>query len=51
MRQVNFVSVVLAQIAPLNLEFARRAVREFLKSDNLPNTYVNDLTGWTEACK
>ncbi len=40
MRQVNFVSVVLAQIAPLNLEFARRAVLEFLKSDNLPNTYV-----------
>ncbi len=40
MRQVNFVSVVLGQIAPLNLEFARRAVLEFLKSDNLPNTYV-----------
>src|ERR1700733_10863108 len=40
MRQVNFVSIVLAQIAPLNLEFARRAVLEFLKSDNLPNTYV-----------
>jgi len=40
MRQVNFVSVVFAGIAPLNLEFARRAVLEFLKSDNLPNTYV-----------
>lgn len=40
MRQVNFVSVVLAQIAPLNLEFARRALQEFLKSDTLPNTYV-----------
>jgi VWFA-related protein len=40
MRQVNFVSIVLAEIAPLNLEFARRAVLEFLKSDNLPNTYV-----------
>jgi VWFA-related protein len=40
MRQVNFVSVVFAEIAPLNLEFARRAVLEFLKSDNLPNTYV-----------
>ena len=40
MRQVNFVSVVFAQVAPLNLEFARRAVLEFLKSDNLPNTYV-----------
>lgn len=40
MRQVNFVSVVFAGIAPLNLEFARLAVLEFLKSDNLPNTYV-----------
>lgn len=40
MRQVNFVSVVFAEIAPLNLEFARRAVQEFLKSDDLPNTYV-----------
>jgi VWFA-related protein len=40
LRQLNFVSVVFAGIAPLNLEFARRAVAEFLKSDNLPNTYV-----------
>jgi VWFA-related protein len=40
MRQVNFVSIVFAEIGPLNLEFARRAVLEFLKSDNLPNTYV-----------
>src|SRR5271166_4935260 len=40
MRQVNFVTVVFAGIAPLNLEFARRAVLEFLQSDNLPNTYV-----------
>lgn len=40
LRQVNFVSVVFAGIAPLNMEFARRAVQEFLKSDNLPNTYV-----------
>lgn len=40
MRQVNFVSIVFAEIAPLNLEFARRATLEFLKSDNLPNTYV-----------
>lgn len=40
MRQVNFVSVVFAQIAPLNLEFARHALQEFLKTDNLPNTYV-----------
>ena len=44
MRQVNFVSVVFAQIAPLNLEFARRAVLEFLKSDDLPNTYVTLYT-------
>jgi VWFA-related protein len=40
MRQVNFVSVVFSQIAPLNLNFAREAVLEFLKSDTLPNTYV-----------
>lgn len=40
MRQVNFVSVVFAEIAPLNLEFSRRAVQEFLKSDNVPNTFV-----------
>ncbi len=40
LRQLNFVSVVFAQIAPLNLEFARTAVLEFLKSDTLPNTYV-----------
>ncbi len=38
--EVNFVSIVFAQIAPLNLEFAREAVQEFLKSDTLPNTYV-----------
>ena len=38
--ELNFVSVVLAQIAPLNLEFARQAVVEFLKSGRLPNTYV-----------
>ena len=40
LRQVNFVSVVFAQISPQNMEFAREAVREFLKSDNLPNTYI-----------
>jgi len=40
LRELNFVSVVFAQIAPLNLEFARQAVQEFLKSDTLPNTYV-----------
>lgn len=40
LRQINFVSVVLAQISPLDLEFAREAVNEFLKSDTLPNTYV-----------
>jgi VWFA-related protein len=38
--ELNFVSVVFAQIAPLNLEFAREAVLEFLKSGHLPNTYV-----------
>ncbi|MGD0568250.1 MAG: VWA domain-containing protein [Candidatus Sulfotelmatobacter sp.] len=38
--EINFVSIVFAQIAPLNLEFARQAVLEFLKNDNFPNTYV-----------
>ena len=41
LRQLNFVAIVFADIAPLNLEFARTAVLEFLKSDNLPNTYVS----------
>ncbi len=40
LRELNFVSVVFAQIAPLHLEFAHRAVLEFLKSGSLPNTYV-----------
>lgn len=40
LQQTNFVSVVFGQIAPLDMEFAREAVLEFLKSDNLPNTYV-----------
>ena len=38
--ELNFVSIVFAQIAPLNLEFAREAVLEFLKSGRFPNTYV-----------
>ena len=40
LRELNFVSVVFAQIAQPNLEFARQAVLEFLKSGRLPNTYV-----------
>jgi VWFA-related protein len=40
LRELNFVSIVFAQIAPLNLEFARTAVLEFLKSGQLPNSYV-----------
>ncbi|HSS97593.1 MAG TPA: VWA domain-containing protein [Terriglobales bacterium] len=40
LRELNFVSIVFAQIAPLNLEFAREAVLQFLKSGKLPNTYV-----------
>jgi VWFA-related protein len=40
LREINFVSVVFADIAPLNLEFARQSVLEFLKHDNFPNTYV-----------
>jgi len=41
LHQMNFVAIVFGDIAPLNLEFARQAVQEFLKSDNLPNTYVS----------
>ncbi len=40
LRQLNFVSVVFAATAPLNREFAREAVLDFLKSDSLPNTFV-----------
>ncbi len=40
LRQINFVSVVLAQVAPKDLAFARDAVLEFLKNDTFPNTYV-----------
>lgn len=40
LHELNFVSIVFAQIAPLNLQFAREAVLEFLKSGRLPNTYV-----------
>lgn len=41
LHQLNFVAVVFADIAPLNLEFARHAVQEFLQSENLPNTYIS----------
>jgi len=44
LKQINFVSVVFAQISPLDLDFARRAVLEFLKSDTLPNTFVTVYT-------
>jgi VWFA-related protein len=40
LKQLNFVSIVFAPTAPLNREFAREAVLDFLKSDTLPNTYV-----------
>ncbi|MGO9085161.1 MAG: VWA domain-containing protein [Terriglobales bacterium] len=40
LRELNFVSIVFAQIAPLNLEFAHQSVLEFLNSGSLPNTYV-----------
>lgn len=40
LQQVNFVSIVFGPTAPLNREFAREAVDDFLKSDSLPNTYV-----------
>lgn len=41
LRQLNFVGVVFADIAPLNLSFAREAVLEFLGSGNFPNTYIS----------
>ena len=40
LKEINFVSIVFARIAPLDLEFAREAVQDFLKSETLPNTYV-----------
>ena len=40
LRELNFVSIVFAPTAPLNREFAREAVMEFLKSDSLPNTFI-----------
>ncbi len=40
LNELNFVSIVFAQVAPLNLEFARDAVSRFLQSGHLPNTYV-----------
>ena len=40
LEQVNFVSIVFGPVAPLNREFAREAVTDFLKSDSLPNTFV-----------
>ena len=38
LKQLNFVSIVFAPTAPLNREFAREAVLDFLTSDTLPNT-------------
>ena len=40
LKQINFVSIVFAPTAPLNREFAREAVDDFLAGDSLPNTYV-----------
>src|SRR5258708_1744143 len=40
-KQLNFVSVIMAEIAPLNLRFANEAVHDFLNSGDLPNTYVS----------
>lgn len=40
LREVNFVSIVFAPMQRGNLAFAREAVRELLKSDVLPNTYI-----------
>jgi VWFA-related protein len=41
LRQINFVAIVIADVAPLNLQFAREAVRDFVSSGSLPNTYVS----------
>jgi VWFA-related protein len=41
LHDLNFVAVVFADIAPLNVRFAREAVMDFLNSGNLPNTYVS----------
>lgn len=41
LRELNFVSVVFAPMAPNNLDFARQAVFAFLKNEVLPNTYVS----------
>jgi VWFA-related protein len=41
LHQLNFVAIVFADIAPLNLQFAHEAVMDFLNSGNLPNTYVS----------
>src|SRR5215469_3042561 len=44
LRGLNFVSIVFGPIAPLNREFAREAVTDFLKSDSFPNTYLTVYT-------
>lgn len=44
LKQINFVSIVFAPTAPLNREFAREAVDDFLAGDSLPNTYVTIYT-------
>ena len=44
LRELNFVSIVFGPIAPLNNEFAREAVTDFLKSDSFPNTYLTVYT-------
>ena len=44
LRELNFVSIVFGPIAPLNSEFAREAVTDFLKSDSFPNTYLTVYT-------
>jgi len=41
LRQLNFVAVVFADIAPLNRNFAREAVQAFLGGGNFPNTYFS----------
>ena len=44
LRELNFVTIVFGPIAPLNREFSREAVTDFLKSDSFPNTYLTVYT-------
>ncbi len=40
LREFNFVTIVVGDIAPENLSFARNALREFFKNELRPKTYI-----------